>query len=153
MLAPYRGLVTRAYQRALRELDIDAGLRQALKAHERVPKFIDCLSDEFTKLASHRLKIGKPLPADRHLESMVKDITEIFIKGVQAKASQSYESEITRAMRKQETDRLRDLDSTIDGKASGDYADVISEGGVTTLDSRDYDGEGENEKENRASSR
>ncbi len=144
MLAPYRGLVSRAYQHAIDSIDMDSGLRRALKSHERVPRFIDNLSDEFTKLASHRLKVGKPLPADKHLESLVKDFTLVFIKGIQNKAEQSYESEIKRAMRKQAQDSMADLENTIAGNASGDYADVLKEGGVTSLDSRDYDGEEEN---------
>lgn len=143
MLYPYRGLVTRAYQKALGQLDLDAGLRKALKSHDRVPKFIDNLSDEFTKLAAQRLSIGKPLPAERHLESMVKDFTEMFVKGIQANAEARYESEIKASMRKAEADHRRDLENTIDGNATGDYADVLKEGGVTSLDSRDHDGEEE----------
>lgn len=149
MLAPYRGLVSRAYQRAIESIDMDSGLRRSLKSHERVPRFIDNLSDEFTKLAAHRLKVGKALPAERHLESLVKDFTEVFIKGIQNKAEQSYESDIKAAMRKQAQDSMADLENTISGNASGDYADVLKEGGVTSLDSRDYDGE----EENRATAR
>ena len=144
MIAPYRGLVSRAYEQAIEFIDMDAGLRRSLKSHERVPRFIDNLSDEFTKLAAHRLKAGKALPADKHLKSIVKDFTEIFVKGIQNKAEQSYESELRAAMRKQKQDAENDLEKTIAGNASGDYADVLKEGGVTSLDSRDYNGEEEN---------
>ena len=148
MIAPYRGLVTRAYARAIESIDMDAGLRKSLKSNERVPQFIDNLSGEFTKLAAHRLKVGKALPADKHLESLVRDFTEVFVKGIQNKAEQTYESEIRSMMRKQAEDSRNDLENTVAGKASGDYADVLKEGGVKSLDSRDYDGE-----ENRTTAR
>ena len=143
MLAPYRGLVTRAYQKALLKLDIDSDLRRALKSHERVPKFIDNLSEEFTKLASSRLKIGKQLPAEKHLEAIVVDFTTVFVQGIQNQAEKRYESDIQKMLRKAEEDNRRDLEQTIDGNASGDYADVLDEGGVTSLDSRDVYGKEE----------
>jgi|JI10StandDraft_1071094.scaffolds.fasta_scaffold02886_20 hypothetical protein len=144
MIAPYRGLVSRAYQRAIESIDMDSSLRRSLKSHERVPRFIDNLSDEFTKLAAHRLKVGKALPADRHLESLVRDFTEMFVHGIKTKADMAYESEIKASMRKQMEDNRRDLENTIEGNASGDYADVLKDGGVKTLDSRDNYGEEKN---------
>jgi len=138
VLAPYSGLVTRAYQKALLSIDIDSDLRRALKSHERVPKFIANLSEEFTKLAAHRIKIGKPLPSDKHLESLVQDFTHVFIAGIKNDAEKRYESDIKKMLRKSEQDSRDDLESTIAGNASGDYADLIEEGGITSLDSRDY---------------
>lgn len=141
MLAPYRGLVCRAYIEAVNACPfIDAGLRSALKAHERAPSFIDGLSNEFEKLAALRLKKGKRLPDDKHLKELVRDFTYGFIQAIQQKARQDYESDITKVMREQVIANQRDLDATIEGTPKGDYADLIEEGGIKSLDERDQDG-------------
>jgi hypothetical protein len=68
----------------------------------------------------------------------------MFVHGIKTKADMAYESEIKASMRKQMEDNRRDLENTIEGNASGDYADVLKDGGVKTLDSRDNYGEEKN---------
>lgn len=139
---PYRGLVNRAYLEAVNSMsDIDADLKRALRAHERVPDFITRLAFEFEKIAALRLRSGKPLPADKHLKAVVKDFAEVFVKGIQEDAKRRHESQVQKTIREAIRSDAEALDKTASGIPTGDYADLIEEAGITSIDSRDVYGE------------
>lgn len=73
--------------------DMPDDLRASLKAHERVPLFIDNLAREILKVerSDHRFK-GKPLTRDE-IMGIVSDFTKTFIDSVKRQRDEAIMSE------------------------------------------------------------
>lgn len=118
----YRKIVREAYQEAIAlNVTIDAELKAALRAHERVPAFIDNLALEIEKVAALRQKRGKRNLDEKIVKEMVYDVTAIFIAGLQTQAKRNFESDMERIAREQALQKQKDLEQTAEGNISGDY--------------------------------
>ena len=133
----YFELIKKTYQEAIAlNTKIPLDLRTALKSHEKIPLFFKNIAEQLEKAQADRLAKGhKPFREDT-IRSFVYDVTDIFVAGVKAEADARAQSEIERLAAKAEADKKADLESTIAGKAKGDYADVLKEGGIQIIGER-----------------
>jgi hypothetical protein len=133
----YFELIKKTYQEAVAlNTKIPLDLRTALKSHEKIPLFFKNIAEQLERAQSDRLAKGKKPFREDTIKSFVYDVTEIFVSGVKAEADARAQSEIERLATKAEADRKKDLEATVAGKAQGDYADVIKEGGVQIIGER-----------------
>jgi len=92
--------------------DMDSELKRALKAHERVPVFIDNLAREFYKCP---IKISRET-----IKSAVYDMTEVFIGALILKANEALLSDVARgqikAQQQQDKELKEVLSAIIDGQ-------------------------------------
>jgi len=133
----YFELIKKTYQEAIAlNPKIPLDLKTALKSHEKIPLFFKNIAEQLEKTQADRLAKGhKPFREDT-IKSFIYDVTEIFILGVKAEADARAQSEIERLAAKAEADKKADLESTLAGKAKGDYAEVLKEGGVKIIEER-----------------
>jgi hypothetical protein len=133
----YFELIKKTYHEAvLLNSKIPGDLKTALKSHEKIPLFFKSIAQELEKAQNDRLAKNQKPFSEKTIKDFIYDVTEIFIIGIKAEADARAQSEIDRLAAKAETDRKKDLEATIGGKAQGDYADVLKEGGVIMTDDR-----------------
>lgn len=85
-----RTLCLRTYQDYVRTASIPNELRRSLRAHERVPRFIDNLADQFKRLTFEVKK--------ETIEHAVRDMTRLFVANVQRQAEEKSFSSLKRSM-------------------------------------------------------
>lgn len=133
----YRRLVEETYRESIAlNNKIPDDLRSALKAHERIPLFLNNLALELDKLQIHRQKKGQETFTDAKIKSIVYDFTDVFITGIKAEAEAKYQSDIQKQLMQKQIADAKDLDATASGKVSGEFADIFKEGGITMTDER-----------------
>jgi hypothetical protein len=133
----YFELVKKTYHEAVMlNQKIPSDLKTALKSHEKIPLFFKSISQELEKAQNERLAKNQKPFHEKTIKDFIYDVTEIFIVGIKAEADARAQSEIERLASKAEADRKKDLEATISGKAQGDYADVLKEGGVIMPEDR-----------------
>jgi hypothetical protein len=133
----YFELIKKTYHEAVSlNTKIPLDLKTALKSHERIPQFFKTIAEELEKAQNDRIKKNQKPFKEKTIKDFIYDVTEMFIIGVKAEADARAQSEIQRLAAKAEADRKKDLEATVSGKAQGDYADVLKEGGVKIIDDR-----------------
>ena len=133
----YFEFVKKTYQEAIAlNPRIPLDLRTALKSHEKIPLFFKNIAEQIERVQSERIAKNQKPFAETTIKGFIYDVTEIFVTGVRAEADDRARSEIERLAKKAEADKKADLESTIAGKAKGDYADVLKEGGVQIIGER-----------------
>jgi hypothetical protein len=133
----YFELIKKTYHEAVSlNTKIPLDLKTALKSHERIPQFFKTIAEELEKAQNDRIKKNQKPFKEKTIKDFIYDVTEIFIIGVKAEADTRAQSEIQRLAAKAEADRKKDLEATVSGKAQGDYAEVLKEGGVKIIDDR-----------------
>lgn len=133
----YFELVKKTYQEAVAlNPRIPLDLRTALKSHEKIPAFFKSIAEELEKAQDDRIKKNQKPFSEKIIKDFIYDVTEIFIAGIKAEADARAQSEIERLARKAEADKKADLEATVAGKAQGDYAEVLKEGGVIMPEDR-----------------
>lgn len=95
-----RQMIIQDYQEKVAMMDIPSDLKTALKSHERVPQFVDNLLKEINNFP-RKLKVNR-----YKLKSLVYDMTELFIKGVETTSKVRQMSEIERNALKPKEDFL-----------------------------------------------
>ena len=133
----YFELIKKTYQEAIAlNQRIPLDLKVALKSHEKIPLFFKSIAAELEKAQDDRLKKNQKPFSEKVVKDFIIDVTEIFIAGIKAEADARAQSEIERLAAKAEADKKADLESTVAGKAKGDYAEVLKEGGVIMPEDR-----------------
>ncbi len=112
MRAEVRKICLEAYQSYVRNMPFPNELKRALKAHERVPAFIDNLAEQFSKPG---LKISRDT-----MVSAVHDLTNLFVSCVGRQAEERLTSPLAKAVKLAEIDRKKEIDRQVD---------LINEGG------------------------
>lgn len=121
----YKDRVRKWYQEALAlNKDVNSDLKRALKAHERVPNFIDNLSVEFSKVQVQRSREGKSPLSEKTLQQSTYDMVETFITGLKNSYDKAAESEAKKLARERAVQYQKDLEATADGKPSGDFQEL-----------------------------
>ena len=125
----FRRIVIEDYQEFVQmDLTIPSELRHALRAHERVPVFVERMVEQLNKLPKNR-------KYDRaKIKMLVHEMTNQFIFLVKTKAEQAAQSELESLRQKAEQQRLEDLEKTSEGTPSGIYGDLYEELGVIQED-------------------
>jgi hypothetical protein len=97
-------LVKADYQEAIRLLpSVDDELRRSLKSHARVPKFMEKLAGDISKLPNH-------LRPDRaRIKKIVYDTTEMFVHNLKRQADEMAMSDAKKAALIAEANREKTL--------------------------------------------
>lgn len=111
-------------------------LKKALKTHERVPKFIDNLFFEIMKVQDQRVISGKKQYADKHIQDLVYDMTNLFITGLEHQYKEREKSELAKTAEKAKQDYQSDLDKSASGKMHGEFEELTKEAGVVFHEER-----------------
>ncbi len=134
----YLELVRKTYQEAIAlNRNINSDLRTALKSHERMPLLFQNLALELEKVQALQVSKGKPPVSEKTMKSLIYDMTDMFISGVEAEAKSRYETDAQKAMKAIAAQKVKDITETAAGNVSGDFEDIFKEGGVIATDERD----------------
>lgn len=133
----YLELVRKTYQEAIAlNRNISSDLRIALKSHERMPLLFQNLATELEKVQALQLSKGKPPVSEKTMKSLIYDVTDMFISGVEAEAKSRYESDAQKMLKAQALQAQKDIENTASGNVSGDFEEIFEEGGVISTDER-----------------
>jgi hypothetical protein len=117
-------LCRKTYQEYVRDCPtIPGDLKRALKAHERVPAFIDNVAREIRKL---KFRVKRET-----IESAVRDLTNFFVLAVKREAEQRVRSPLDLAMERERRRRM---------EAFRREADALEQGGLSVV-TKDAKGE------------
>lgn len=105
-MSEIRDLCRKTYQEWVNGGAYPAELKRALRAHERVPLFIDNLAKEFTTM---KFKVKK-----EQIISAVRDLTRVFISNVIREAEERALSPLKIAMMKAEQSRKDEMSRLAD---------------------------------------
>lgn len=88
-------LCRKTYQEYVLTADIPNDLRNALKAHERVPVFIDNLAKEISYISNGPalFKLGNKRITRDEIISITRDFTKVFIQNVHRQAEEKMMSD------------------------------------------------------------
>lgn len=133
----YLKLVRETYKEAIAlNPRINSDLRAALRAHERMPLFLQNLAKELEIVQADRVNKWKKPYTEKNIKDLIYDMVEVFISGVELEANARRESDIKKKMAEYKAQQQKDLDATAAGDISGDYQDIFTEGGITATDER-----------------
>lgn len=112
----------------------DALLREP--PHARVEIFVDNMCAEFEK--ADKLLQGKGRVVKlKTFQDTTYDMTKVFMQRMKADADQRHESDLAKAARKAEADKIKEFEDVLAGRASGEFL----EAGVITNEKIDKEGE------------
>lgn len=121
----YRPLVQRTYAAKIASmLEIPSELRHALKAHERLPTFMQRVALELAQVQDLRATKGKPPVSEATIVATICDMTEVFISSVLMEASRKRETDLARIAREAEAQYQRELEQTAAGKPTGEFEEA-----------------------------
>ena len=128
----YRTFVRNAYHEAiLLHPTASSELKRSLKSNDRVPKFVDDVAIEVENVQKAFDLKGLEKLDDHAIKGLVYDLTNLFIQGVEKRAEEMHMSDAQKMLIKQRSDYQKDLDNM-----TGDFADLIKEGGVKFTEER-----------------
>lgn len=134
----YLELVRKTYQEAIAlNRNINSDLRSALRSHERMPLLFQNLALELEKVQALQLSKGKPPVTEKTMKSLIYDVTDMFISGVEAEAKARYESDAQRVLKAKQEQAQNDIENTASGNVSGEFQSIFEEGGVISTQERD----------------
>jgi hypothetical protein len=129
----YRPLVQRTYASKIASmLEIPSELRRALKAHERLPTFMERVALELAQVQDLRVTKGKAPVSEATIVATICDMTEVFISSVLMEANRKRETDLARVAREAELQYQRELEQTASGTPTGEFA----EAGVSIVEQR-----------------
>jgi hypothetical protein len=117
------------FYQAVEESQHKYELKQAiLKKPLHVKEFEQSLISnvlEATPIAAR--KIGQDIKTE-NLKSLVYDLTNIYLNGIEKEAQRRIQSDIARAIEARKKQDLEDLDKTVSGTPSGEFKEYIKDG-------------------------
>lgn len=120
----YKKKVIRWYQETIEKLDINTELKKSLSAHERVPTFIQNLSEEFVKVQQYRLRKGKRHVDVKYLREITIDMVKDFVQKVEKLAEERVLSDLAKRAELDKASDAKDMEETLDGKPAGAFEDM-----------------------------
>jgi hypothetical protein len=100
----HRKWVHEEYRKAVRDSKFATPeLKASLKTSDRVPGFIDRLSQEITKAEQILFRKGRVVKLET-LQWAVQQMTETFLQGIEAQAKNNQTSQIARALQARQLD-------------------------------------------------
>jgi hypothetical protein len=105
--------------------DLKQALNRALKRkNQRLETFIDNLGREITIAKAAQLKSGKPQFSPQEIKWVVKEMTDLFVLGIEGEANRRIESDLARLAREQAAQNKAELDATLEGNPQGAFAEM-----------------------------
>lgn len=143
-----RHIIIQDYQEAIRLLPgIPQELRKSLKAHERVPTFVDNLVSQISRIPP-RLK-----PTRIKIKQIVYDMTNVFVMNVKRKVEERQLSDAARTAIQANAQKVKDLQATAEGNAQGEYEELSQKNVMTRAEPSLGDIHGEDKSATENSSR
>jgi hypothetical protein len=105
------------------DLSVPSDLRTALKSNERVPLFIDRVSEEIRKAESVLLRRGKKMDRVK-IKLLVHEMTKIFIHLVKTRANENYMSEASKQVLKTKLEG-DELIQKLDEHGNADFSEEL----------------------------
>lgn len=128
----YSKFVRDAYHEAVRlHPTAKEELKHSLKSNERVPQFVDQVALEIQQVQDVMLAKGADKIKDETIKGLVYDLTNMFIMGVEKRATDMQMSDAQKMLIRQQQSYQKDLETM-----GGDFADLIKEGGVKFVEDR-----------------
>ena len=110
-------------------------LQHALKSHERIPAYMNNITNEIKKTQDILNRRGKKLD-DLKLKQMVYMFTDFFIAGIEQIAKERYESELQRIVRQQDIAYKDALNKSASGNLTGDFKEMAKDAGLQIVEDR-----------------
>lgn len=126
-MADNKAIVVKAFIKAVQHSETcDPELRRRLlrNRHPKIELFLQNLAIQVTQVQGMRLSQRKPLFGERTIQSLVTDMTEVFIKNIMAEAQRMYESDLAKSLREKEAQAIKDMESTLAGKPAGAFEEM-----------------------------
>lgn len=117
------------FHEALRlNFKMDGELRRMLleDRHPRVNRFLEDLDKKMKEAMDVFFTRKKRYPSQETMKGLVYDLTAVFVRNLEVQAERLHESDIKRAAREAAIQNKKDMDDTLNGKASG----IFEEAGV-----------------------
>lgn len=119
--------VLKWYEEAVRLSECDSELKRKLLSPRRPPKlnlFIDNMCKAFVD--ADKLLVGRGLfVKETTMQTTVYDMTKVFITGIELEAKRMYESDLDKAARKAEADKVAAMDNFLAGGTDNEYAEEL----------------------------
>ena len=126
-------LVRHAYKNYVeRDLEFPTELKNALKAHERVPLMIDNLARELREVEKHAYKLKGIQPTKQELVSIVEDFTRVFLQNLVRQADEKRMSDAAKAAIKQNEADAKQAMQMIEESQINDTTETNKEGYETS---------------------
>lgn len=90
----------------------------------RIEDFLNKLTAEVIGANYTQLRSGKKPFSPPEVKWVVKEMTNLFVLGIEGEANRRMESDLARAKREQEAARIAEMDSTLEGKAAGAFEEM-----------------------------
>lgn len=94
-----------------------------LRGHPNLESFLDRMTRQLSQAQMINFKRRRPI-SQKTLQDFVYDMTKYFMKGMQGEAEKRYESDLKRAAREAEEQRLKEFDQVLEGKSVGEFAEA-----------------------------
>lgn len=107
-MSELKRLIRKDYQECVALMEMPADLRQALRAHERVPAFLDNLERELSAA-----KVGRMLSRVK-IKETVYSLTEFFVNTVRRHGDEKIMSEVAKAAIKAKDQERKELEEAVD---------------------------------------
>jgi hypothetical protein len=108
------------------DFTIDPELKSALleKKHPKVEAMLTNLYKELQQACFHLYQKKGRYPLPQTIKGVVYDFTKTFTQGLEIKAKQMYESDLSRIARETKIQEHKDLEATANGNAQGIFAEA-----------------------------
>lgn len=113
------------FSSALKESGMPSDLQRHITDHERKSMFLSNMEEQLNLVERLRLSQGKGPLKKETLEWATFEMTNTFIQTVLEHKELQAKPAIEKTKIKAEHDNLRDIESTLQGKPSGDFADIV----------------------------
>lgn len=120
----FRKMIERTYAETVSRARIPDELRSALKSSERVPQFITRMSDALYGINQKRLIEGKRPVKPETIKETIRDMTLVFLDGLQKEANHRIASDIEKSKQKAKADYQKDLEASSDGQFVGAFEEL-----------------------------
>lgn len=129
------------------DLEIDPELKRMLlrEDHPNLNRFLDNLTAQFEQADRECRRRGLVLKA-KTIQDTVYDMEKVFVMGLMGEAKNRYESDLAKAAREAEAQKIKEFEDVLAGKATGEFA----EAGVITNEKIDSEREAALEAADRA---
>ena len=128
-------LIRRHFVKKVNAMEMPADVKSGVLSHERKEKFLTNVEKQIMEVRKKRLALGRRPLEDPEYIWMIESMTEMFVGASTMLFEERAKSEAEKTRLKREADEIKDLENTLAGKPTGDYADIVKavgDGDATT---------------------
>ena len=106
-------------------MEMPGDVKSGVLSHERKEVFLTNVRKQINEIRKKRLMLGKRPLEDAEYIWIVESMTEMFVGASKLMFDERVKSDAEKTRLKKEADEIKDIESTLAGKPSGDYADIV----------------------------